>query len=419
MHSLYVNHIVELYERCLHPAREECSLEDFALPLTFRSYLETFTRDLTSAATRDQLEPVLCRETEIERVITILLRESKNNPVLVGAAGVGKTAIAEGLAQQICWGKVPRTLRGMRILSLSHIDLIAGTSFRGQYEKRLQGVIREASSDNSIILFIDELHNLIGAGTAIGAPMDAANMLKPALASGQLRIIGATTEDEYERYICGDAALERRFQRVPVAEMGRQKVIEVLNARVPRLEMHHLLTIRREAIEAAVDLSVDFLPDRLQPDRSIDLLDETCSAWRLRRDQEPPEAILEIERERKRAIALEQEAVDRVLRLVAAKGNPLERISLGTFRVIEKMGLGMEKLITGQTTARRPIPVPDSIRRLGKKDPVGQLAGIHCERLRLEDRLRKMLIEAGFVIGAREVRSMVAAQVDRGEMTDV
>ncbi len=380
---------------------------DFGMPLSFRSYLESYTRDLTSAATRDQLEPVLCRDAEIERVIAILLRESKNNPVLVGAAGVGKTAIAEGLAQRICWGKVPRPLRGMRILSLSHIDLIAGTSFRGQYEKRLQGVIREASSDRSIILFIDELHNLIGAGTALGAPMDAANMLKPALASGQLLIIGATTEDEYQRYICGDAALERRFQRVPVSELDRQKVIEVLNARRPKLEMHHLLTINQEAIEAAADLSAEFLPDRLQPDRSIDLLDETCAAWRLRHDGEPPSCILETESERKRLVALEQQAVDRVLQLVAAKGNPLERFSLGTFRVIEKMGLGVEKLITGQTTPRRPVPVPDSVRRLEKRDPVGHLAAVHCERLRLEDRLRKMLIEAGFVIGAGEVKLMI------------
>jgi len=385
-------------------------LGDFDIPISFRSALESYTRDLTADATRGQLEPVLCRDAEVERVVTILMRESKNNPVLVGAAGVGKTAIAEGLAQQICWGKVPRSLRGMRILSLSHIDLIAGTSFRGQYEKRLQGVIREASSDPGIILFIDELHNLIGAGTALGAPMDAANMLKPALASGQLRIIGATTEDEYGRYICGDAALERRFQRVPVAELGRQKVIEVLHARKPRLEMHHLLTIDQEAIEAAADLSLEFLPDRLQPDRSIDLLDEACAAWRIRNEQDPPDEILELNSERKRLMNLEQQAVDRVMQLVAAKGNPIERFSFGTFRVFEKMGLGVEKLITGQTTTRRPMPVPDSIRRLKKKEPIAQLAAIHCDRLRLEDRLRSMLVAAGFVIGVGEVQAMARKQ---------
>jgi ATP-dependent Clp protease ATP-binding subunit ClpA len=385
-------------------------LGEFEIPISFRSALENYTRDLTAAATRDQLEPVLCREQEIKRVITTLLRESKNNPVLVGAAGVGKTAIAEGLAQQICWGKVPRSLRGMRILSLSHIDLIAGTTFRGQYEKRLQGVIREASADPSIILFIDELHNLIGAGTALGAPMDAANMLKPALASGQLRIIGATTDDEYERYIRGDAALERRFQPVTISELERDKVIRVLSARRPRLEMHPLVAITQEALEAATDLSADFLPDRLQPDRSIDLIDETCALWRLQGDREPPEPVLSLHAERKRLMSLEQQAVDRIFELVAARGNPLERFSLGTFRVIERMGLGVEKLITGQTTPRRPLPMPDSIRRLEKRNPVGQLSSIHCERLILEDRLRSALIESGFVIGAAEVQAMISRQ---------
>jgi ATP-dependent Clp protease ATP-binding subunit ClpC len=154
-------------------------LIDMEIPIAWRGSLESFTHDLTATAIRDRLEPVLCRESEIERVVTILMRESKNNPVLVGDAGVGKTAIAEGLAQRISTGKVPYELRGTRVLALSHIDLIAGTSFRGQYEKRLQGVIREAGDDPGVILFMDELHNLIGAGTAIGAPMDAANMLKP------------------------------------------------------------------------------------------------------------------------------------------------------------------------------------------------------------------------------------------------
>ena len=157
------------------------------------------------------------RDAEIERVITTLLRQSKNNPVLIGEAGVGKTAVVEGLAQRIAAHQVPSSLLDVHILSLSHIDLISGTSFRGQYEKRLKSVINEASENKNVILFIDEFHNLIGAGSAVGAPMDAANMLKPALASGQIRVIGATTEYEYGRYIRADAALERRFQPVRVA----------------------------------------------------------------------------------------------------------------------------------------------------------------------------------------------------------
>jgi ATP-dependent Clp protease ATP-binding subunit ClpA len=198
-------------------------MEPFDLTLLGRERhaLETYTRDLTDAALRDELEPVRCRDAEMDRVIAILLRQSKNNPVLVGEAGVGKTAIVEGLAQRVVAGRVPRSLTAARILMLSHIDLIAGTTFRGQFEKRLQAVIDEAVRDPDVILFVDELHNLIGAGTAMGQPLDAANLLKPALSRGELRVIGATTRDEYERYIRPDAALERRFHPVEVSELRR------------------------------------------------------------------------------------------------------------------------------------------------------------------------------------------------------
>src|SRR5262249_50150900 len=221
--------------------------------------------NLTAAALRDELEPVTSREKEIDRVITILMRHSKNNPVLVGEAGVGKTAVVEGLAHRISVNQVPAPLRNVSILSLSHTDLIAGTSFRGQYEKRLKTVIDEASGDRYVILFIDELHNLIGAGTAIGAPMDAANMLKPALTNGQIRVIGATTDFEYDQYIKADSALERRFQPVRITELGREQTLEALRARQSRLEMHHLLAITEGALEASTDLSLEYLPDRRQP----------------------------------------------------------------------------------------------------------------------------------------------------------
>jgi ATP-dependent Clp protease ATP-binding subunit ClpA len=382
-------------------------VRDIDLPISFRSPLETFTRDLTEAAVRDQLEPVLCRDVEIERVVTVLMRQSKNNPVLVGEAGVGKTAIAEGLAQRICSGRVPAVLRGTRILAFSHIDLIAGTSFRGQYEKRLQSVIREASADSGIILFIDELHNLIGAGTALGTPMDAANMLKPALTSGRLRVIGATTEMEYDRYVRADSALERRFQPVQVEELERDKTVQVLQARRPRLEMHHLLSIRDGAVEAAADLSDAYLPDRLQPDRSIDMLDETCALARLRRQTEPPAAVLAVQRDRERLLVLEQQAIEDVFSLTAAKGTPLERFSRGTFKVFEAMGLGLEKFVTGQTTPRRPLAPPDSVRRLRERDPAGRLAALHCERLQLEDRLSAALADSGFTVTAADVRAML------------
>jgi len=379
-------------------------VKDLELPLFFRGGLESYTRDLTAAALRDELEPVRCRDREIERVITALMRQSKNNPVLVGEAGVGKTAIVEGLAQRVALGTVPLPLKTCRILSLSHIDLIAGTTFRGQYERRLQSVIQEASADDAVLLFIDELHNLIGAGSAFGAPMDAANMLKPSLAAGQLRVIGATTQDEYDRFIRSDSALERRFQPVEVRELDRAETLDVLRARRPRLELHHLFAITDEALEAAVDLSHDYLPDRLQPDRSIDLLDESCARLRLSRAALPA-PIEELRSEQGRLAALEQEAIRQVLALASARGTPIERFSRGTFRAIEALGSGLEKLVTGRATPRPPMPAPDSVRRLERRDPAGQLARIHCERLRTEDQLRCALIQAGLTIDRAEVQA--------------
>jgi len=380
------------------------------LPLfSFKSALESFTRDLTDAAIRDELEPVRCRDREIERVITILIRQSKNNPVLIGEAGVGKTAVAEGLAQRVSVGNVPQALKAARILSLSHINLIAGTSFRGQYEKRLQGVINEATNDPNVILFIDELHNLIGAGSALGAPMDAANMLKPALASGQLRVVGATTEFEYERYVQADGALERRFQPVRVEELGRQETLDVLRARRPRIELHHLVAITEDALEAATDLSTQYLPERKQPDRSIDLLDETCALVRLRQTEGPSPRLLALKHERDQLLSAERCAIQNMLALAEAKGTPLERLSRGTFKMFEAVGLGVEKLITGQTTSRRPLPLPESVRRVQERDPAGHLARLHCERLLLEDKLKESLAAHGFTITADQIRTIVGA----------
>ena len=382
-------------------------MRDIELPFSLKSTLHDFTRDLTAAAMTDELEPVRCRDKEIDRVITTLLRQSKNNPVLVGEAGVGKTAVVEGLAERVGVGNVPLSLKQVRILSLSHIDLIAGTSFRGQYEKRLQAVINEATTDPNVILFIDELHNLIGAGSAIGAPMDAANMLKPALASGQLRVIGATTEIEYERFIRSDAALERRFQPVLIGELGREESLEVLRARRTRLEMHHLVAISDEALEAAVDMSAKYLPDRRQPDRSIDLLDESCARLRMRQPADLPPVIVELKSERDRLTAVKRESIKEMLAVAEARGNPLERFSRGTFKMFEAMGLGVEKILTGQTTPRRPLAVPDSVKRIQESDPVGRLARLHYEQLRVEDALKQSLTKDGVVIKAEHIEATV------------
>src|SRR5919199_3771407 len=198
-------------------------------------------------------------------------------PAREGPAGVGKTAIAEGLAQRIAAGDAPLALRSARVLALDHVALLAGTMFRGQYEERLRAIVAEASADPDVLLFIDELHNLIGQGTALGVAMDAANMLKPALVRGEFRVIGATTDEEYQRWVCGDPALERRFQKVTVRELGAEETLDILRARQVRLERHHNVVIAEEALAAAVSLTDAYVTDRHRPDRAIDALDEACA----------------------------------------------------------------------------------------------------------------------------------------------
>jgi ATP-dependent Clp protease ATP-binding subunit ClpA len=239
--------------------------------------LARFTRDLTAEARAGRLEPVRCREPEIDRVVDILLRQGKNNPVLVGPAGVGKTAIVEGLAYRLVTGPAPLALRGTRILSLDHVALLAGTMYRGQYEERLRGLVAETSAARDAILFVDELHNLMGQGTAMGVAMDAANMLKPALVRGEFSVIGATTDAEYDRWIRADAALERRFQRVLVRELSADETLDILTARREGLERHHAVAIADDALLAAVRLTDLFQPDRHRPDRALDALDEACA----------------------------------------------------------------------------------------------------------------------------------------------
>jgi ATP-dependent Clp protease ATP-binding subunit ClpA len=382
-------------------------LNELELPFSFNSSLTDFTRDLTAAALRDELEPVTGRDREIDRVITILLRQSKNNPVLIGEAGVGKTAVVEGLAHRISANRVPSALKNVSILSLSHTDLLAGTSFRGQYEKRLKTLIDEASKNRFVILFIDELHNLIGAGSAIGAPMDAANMLKPALANGQIRVIGATTDFEYSQYIRADAALERRFQPVRVIELGREQTLEALRARQARLEMHHLLAITEGALEAATDLSLEYLPDRRQPDRSIDLLDETCARVRLLAPEHLPKEIVAHKLKRDQLLATERESIAQLMLIAEARGTSLERFSRGTYKIIEAMGLEVEKLITGGVTERPDLPLPDSIRRIQESDPEARLAKSRNERSRVEEELKSLLAEYHLVVSADDVRNTV------------
>ena len=250
--------------------------------------LAEYTRDLTEAARSGKLDPVIGRDTEIQRVIQILSRRSKNNPVLIGEPGVGKTAIAEGLAERIAAGDVPEELLDKRILSLDLSGMVAGTKYRGEFEERIKNTLNEVKKDGNVILFIDELHTIVGAGSAEGA-VDAANILKPALSRGEIRVIGATTLNEYRKYIEKDAALERRFQPVTVGEPTPEATLEILKGLRDRYEAHHKLTITDEALDAAVQLSKRYIGDRFLPDKAIDLVDEACAMVKTELDSMPAE----------------------------------------------------------------------------------------------------------------------------------
>ena len=270
--------------------------------------LAEFTRDLTEAARSGKLDPVIGREKEIQRVIQILSRRTKNNPVLIGEPGVGKTAIAEGLAERIASGDVPEELLDKRVLSLDLSGMVAGTKYRGEFEERIKNTLDEVKKDGNIILFIDELHTIVGAGSAEGA-VDAANILKPALSRGEIRVVGATTLNEYRKYIEKDAALERRFQPVTVGEPTPEATLEILKGLRDRYEAHHKLTITDEALDAAVQLSKRYIGDRFLPDKAIDLMDEAASQVRMTAESSSPdlkaleEKISTLHREKNDAIA--------------------------------------------------------------------------------------------------------------------
>ena len=270
--------------------------------------LEEFTRDLTEAARQGKLDPVIGRDKEIQRVIQILSRRTKNNPVLIGEPGVGKTAIAEGLAQRIAAADVPEELLNKKLLSLDLSGMVAGTKYRGEFEERIKNALDEVKKDGNVILFIDELHTIVGAGSAEGA-VDAANIIKPALGRGEIRVVGATTLNEYRKYIEKDAALERRFQPVTVGEPTPEATLEILKGLRDKYESHHKLTITDEALEAAVQLSKRYIGDRFLPDKAIDLMDEAASQVRMTAEASSPdlkaleEKITALHREKTEAVA--------------------------------------------------------------------------------------------------------------------
>ena len=367
--------------------------------------LQKYGRDLTEEAKKGKIDPVIGRQKEIDRVIQILSRRTKNNPCLIGEPGVGKTAIAEGLALKIAEGEVPESLKSKKIVDLSLTGMIAGSKYRGEFEERIQSVIDEVIKDGNVILFIDEIHTLIGAGSAEGAT-DAANILKPMLAKGQFQVIGATTITEYRKYIEKDSALERRFQPVLVGEPTEDEAEQILLGLRDRYEGHHNVKITDEAIKSAVNLSARYIADRYLPDKAIDLIDEAASRVRLRR-QTAPDEVKELEAQVKQVTADKQEAV---------KNQDYERAARLRDREKELSAKLDEQLDAWkkQNQGREATVTTEDIAEIVSQwtgIPVVQLTTEESERmLRMEDILHER------IVGQHEAVTAVAKAIRRGRV---
>jgi ATP-dependent Clp protease ATP-binding subunit ClpA len=339
----------------------------------------------------------------------------------VGPAGVGKTAIVEGLAQRLAAGDVPLSLRGTRILAVDHVALLAGTTYRGDYEERIRRLVSETSTSPDVVLFIDELHNLIGQGTALGVAMDAGNMLKPALVRGDFRVIGATTNDEYERWVCGDPALERRFQRVLVRELSADETMDILKARIDRLERHHNVVINESALRAAIELTDRYETDRMRPDRAIDALDEACAhAHAIAAYSEPAQDLIR----RRRALASARperkgterqqprpETVDEPpLDHDDLEDDPIERMARDGFAALERFGAEIEAIFVPPNGAREAASAaangataaPASQPTTSKAAPAPPMS-----LPALDAELHRVLTEEGIVVRGHDVARVV------------
>lgn len=367
--------------------------------------LDQYSRDLTEYAKDGKLDPVIGREKEIQRVVQILSRRTKNNPCLVGEPGVGKTAIAEGLALKIVEGNIPDTIKDKRVVTLDLSGMVAGSKYRGEFEERIKKVINEVINDGNVMLFIDELHTIIGAGGAEGA-IDASNILKPSLARGELQIIGATTRDEYRKYIEKDAALERRFQPVDVEEPSEEEAIQIMFGLRDKYEAHHKVRITDDALNATVKLSSRYINDRYLPDKAIDLMDEAASKVRLStytassetQDMEKQISDLEIEKEN----AIKEEAYERAGEI--KKQQEVLRERLEKQKVLEEKRRTEEQLVVGEAE------IADIVSSW-TKIPVRKLEEEEATRLQ---NLENILHER--VIGQEEAVSAVAKAIRRGRV---
>jgi len=334
-----------------------------AKPAAASGVLPRYSFDLTEAARRGQLDPVIGREREIGRVMQILSRRSKNNPLLIGEPGVGKTAVLEGLAQRMAAGRVPDCLRGRRIVMLDLAAMLAGTKYRGDFEERLKSAVSEVSAAGNVILFIDEMHMIVGAGAVEGA-VDAANILKPALSRGGFQLMGATTNAEYRKFLRKDAALDRRFQPVMVEPPTPAETVAILNGLRDRFEAHHRLTITDEAVSAAVDLSVLYLSDRFLPDKAIDLLDEAASQVRI---AAPGAAFGMGLHDAERPLCV---TADDIARAVSVwTGIPVSRLSQGETQRLLHLEQTLHERVIGQNEAVGAVSRAVRRGRLGLKDP--------------------------------------------------
>ncbi|MDD5081973.1 MAG: AAA family ATPase [Dehalococcoidales bacterium] len=380
--------------RALQDIRGGHRVTDARAESKYRS-LEKYSRDLTELARQGKLDPVIGRDVEIKRVMQILTRRTKNNPVVVGEAGVGKTAIAEGLAQKIVAGDVPDSLKGRRVMALDMGALVAGSKFRGEFEERLKAVMDEVrQSKGEIILFIDEIHTVVGAGAAEGA-IDAGNMLKPALAHGELQVIGATTLDEYRKFIEKDKALERRLQPVFVEEPSVESTIEMLRGLRPRYEAHHKIKITDQALEAAARMSQRYISDRRLPDKAIDLIDEAASKLRIDAESAPPE-VKDLE-QRVQQMVNEEEA--------ASQRQDYEhavQIKADRLRLEEQYNRARSEWLKRQKIAE--VVDEESIARLISSwtgIPVSQMLEGEAEKLlRMEERIHERVVDQEEAVSA-------------------